>query len=107
MDMTGWWEYLSLEMATSAVGLEETEIYLLLRRNTVAQYITTHPIRELGMAVERHPRAQVSRRWWDQDGTELLLWEGRMAERVMEAKKEDDVEREATEGREKWKKGQD
>ena len=51
-DMAGRWVYQLLGVATTEVGLEEVETYVLRLQNTVAQYIATRPILELCLAVE-------------------------------------------------------
>ena len=69
--VAGRWIYPPPDEAMKAVGLEEAETYVLCRHNTVAQYITTCPILELCLAVERRLIARVSTRWWEQAGLEL------------------------------------
>ena len=46
--------------------------YVLNRQDTVAQYIGTRPIMDLYRDTVRRPGAWVARRWWEQDGMELL-----------------------------------
>ena len=50
--VTGRWIYPPLEAAMKAVGLEEVEMYVLHRQNTITQYIATRPILELCMVME-------------------------------------------------------
>ena len=59
----GRWRYPPLDAVTEAVGLEEVDIYVLCRQNTVAQYIVTLMILELCLAEERRLGAWVSI-WW-------------------------------------------
>ena len=65
------WVYRFLYEAIMAVGLEEVEMYVLHRKNTVAQYITPRPILEFYLAEEQHPGAQVTMRWLYQGGINL------------------------------------
>ena len=45
------------------VGLEEMNIYVLHRNNTIVQYIASRPILDLCMAVEQRLGAQM-KLWW-------------------------------------------
>ena len=58
----------------AAVGLEVVEAYVLLRQNTVAQYIATCKILELCLAEEWRLVARVSGKLWEQDSIDLGLW---------------------------------
>ena len=49
-------------------GLEKTKAYIILRQNTIAQYIATCPILDMCPAAERHPGARVPKWWWEQGG---------------------------------------
>ena len=49
------WVYPPLDAEITAVGLEEFDMYLLRRQNTIAQYIATRQILELCLAAERRP----------------------------------------------------
>ena len=44
---------------------------ILRRHNTVAQFIVTRLILDLGKQVTRRPGARVSRQWWEQTGVDL------------------------------------
>ena len=70
-DVAGRWIYSPLKEEMKAVGMDEVEKYVLHFQNTSAQYITTHPILELCIAVERRPGAQVLMPCWDRDGLDL------------------------------------
>ena len=51
----GTWVYPLIGAALSMVGLYKIEVYIDRRQNTVAQYISTHPIMDLCLVVERKP----------------------------------------------------
>ena len=51
--------------------LQEVEIYVYCRKNTVAKYIATRPIIDLCLAEKRRPGTRVSMRWWEQEGMDL------------------------------------
>ena len=70
---------------TSASGLEDMETYFLRRKNTIAQYITTSPILELCLEVERKPGVRVVKIWWEKVGLYLGITqaEARAAERTV------------------------
>ena len=61
----GMWVYLPLEAAMEATGLEEVDAYVLLRNNTISQYIDTRQILDMCMAEDERPGAQVKLKWWD------------------------------------------
>ena len=75
------------------VVIEEVETYILCRQNTVDQCTANLMILELCLAAEQRTLEWVPRWWWEQDGIELILGEGRPAEWVMETEREDDAER--------------
>ena len=52
--------------------LEEVETYADRLKNTIAQYITTHPIMDLCLYMERQPGSRVSNRWWKQGCLDLV-----------------------------------
>ena len=74
------------------VGLEEVETYVLHHKNNASQYITTRPILELGLAAEQQSGAQVTRRWWEQDGINLGQEYRRAEEQTGEAEAEGERE---------------
>ena len=45
------------------VGLEDIETYIYRRKNTVAQYIGTHPIMDLCMDTEKRAGSPTPTRW--------------------------------------------
>ena len=49
----GSWEYLHLEGAIRASGIEDIYTYIYRQQNTVAQYIATRPIIDLCLDTER------------------------------------------------------
>ena len=61
--MEGHWEYPSLAVVMLAAVMEEVDTYILLRQNTIAQYIVTCSVLELCLEVERSPGAWVMRIW--------------------------------------------
>ena len=63
----------------AAVGIEEVDIYVLRRHNTVAQYIVTHLILKLWLVAKRQLGSQVSQKWWKQDGIYLGAGKGSTA----------------------------
>ena len=46
-------------------------MYVLCRRNTVAQYIATWTILELCLLAERRMGEQMTMRWWEQSGINI------------------------------------
>ena len=52
--------------------LEEVETYVLHRLNTIDQYIVTRPILELCMESYQQLGEQLSQRWWEQGGLDLV-----------------------------------
>ena len=60
----GTWIYMSLNTTMEAVGIEEVEMYVLHRHNTVNYYISTQPILELCLTAEQRLGARLSTRWW-------------------------------------------
>ena len=56
-DTGGRWVYLPLDAAMAEVGLEEVELYILCRQNTVAHYIENCLILELCLTEERRTGA--------------------------------------------------
>ena len=48
--------------------MKELYTYIIRRQNTVAQYIVTWPIMEMFEEADRRMGAQVSKRWWEQEG---------------------------------------
>ena len=76
--------YPLLYVAMTEVGLEEVEMHILPRQNTVAQYIVTSPILELCIAAKRHMGTQVTQQRWYQDVLNLVQEEGREEELTVE-----------------------
>ena len=64
----GGWFYPSLAVEMKEARIVQIRTSILLRQNTVAQYITTWPILDLCEKVERRPGAQVPILWWEQTG---------------------------------------
>ena len=60
----GTWIYTPIRAAPAMVVLEEIGLYTARFQNTAAQYIGTHNIMDLCLAVERKPGMCLSRRWW-------------------------------------------
>ena len=58
----GTWVYKPIGAALEMVGLEEIEVYIARRHNTVARYIATRPIMDLCLAEERKPGMCLTRR---------------------------------------------
>ena len=52
--------------------MQELETYISRRKNTVENFIGVRTIMDLGLEAERRPGSRVSRRWWDQEGLELV-----------------------------------
>ena len=65
------------------MGIESVDTYVLLCHNTIFQYITTHLILELCMAVEGWTRLWVTQQWWEQGSIYLYLEGWRIASRAM------------------------
>ena len=65
-------------------GLQEVEIYVSLRQNTVAQFIDTRPIMDLCLAADRRLWSRLTKYWWDQVGLDLerMLMADQEAERA-------------------------
>ena len=62
------------------VVLEEVEAYVLRRQNTAAQYISMQPILDLCEEELWWPGTRVSKRWWEQEGLNLVgVWEEKAA----------------------------
>ena len=55
------------------MGLETIGTYITNHQKTISQYISTSPILNLCLAVERNPGLRVPKWWWEQEGME---WEG-------------------------------
>ena len=53
-------------------GLEEVKEYVLRRHNMVAQYISTRTIMKLCEGAVHRPGTRVSKRWWKQEGLDLV-----------------------------------
>ena len=53
--------------------MDMIKTYITCCYDNIAQYIATCLILDLFLAAERHPGAQVPKRWWQQGG---LDWEG-------------------------------
>ena len=85
----GSWVYPHLMAAMVEVGLEEVEIYVTNRQNTVAKFITTTPIMDLCLVAERHPGAWVYQWWWDQEKLDLEGMRGTARAVGMEEEEED------------------
>ena len=81
-----------------AVGLEEVETYVLQLQNTIAQYIVTHLILELYLAVKRRPVTWVARRWWNQEVFNLDIMMSEVGEMEVVLEEESEVETEARGG---------
>ena len=72
-------------------GVVRISTSILLRQNTVAQFISMQPILGLCEVAARRPGTRVPRRWWDQTGIE---WK---AARKKAPEKDGDDEAEAAE----------
>ena len=59
----GIWKYLPLEEAIKEVGLEEIEMYISRRQNTVALYIATRHIFDMCLEAARCKGSWVMGRW--------------------------------------------
>ena len=51
--------------------LEDMEVYITRRQNTVAQYIAIQPIPGLCEKLERKPGVRISKSWWEKEGIKL------------------------------------
>ena len=57
-------------------GLEEVDMYVPRRQNTITQYIMTRPILELCLEAERRTGVRVAKIWWDKGELDLEgAWE--------------------------------
>ena len=61
-----------METGIKEAGFEEVEAYVLRRQITVTQYIATGPIMDLCKKTVRILGTWVVKRWWDQEGTNLV-----------------------------------
>ena len=52
-------------------GVQDVETYVSCRHNTIANFIATRPVMDLGLAAAWHPEDRVSKRWWEQEGLDL------------------------------------
>ena len=68
----GTWLYPPIGAELVMVGLGEIGVYTARRQNTIAQCITTRPIMDLCLVVERKPGISLSRRWWEQPALDIL-----------------------------------
>ena len=66
------WDYPPLEAAMEESGFEEMGAYFLKRHNKVAHYIATRPIMGLYEKTVWRTGAWVPRRWWYQEGLDLV-----------------------------------
>ena len=66
-------------------GVEDVEKCVLLHQNTITHYIVTHQILGICLVVQHRLGAQVSQRWWEQNGIYLSLGERKTADWSMEA----------------------
>ena len=53
-------------------GLQEVDNYVSCHQNTLAQFIATRPIMYLYMAARRSPGPRLEKRWWEQEGLDLV-----------------------------------
>ena len=53
-------------------GSKDVETFASCRHNTVAQYIATMPIIDLCLEEERRLGTRVFKRWWEQEGLNLV-----------------------------------
>ena len=60
----GKWTYPPLKEAMREEGFEGIRKAVTRRQNTVAQYIATQPILDLGERATQWEGARVSQRWW-------------------------------------------
>ena len=58
----GVWIYTLLEDGMAKAGLQEMEIYISRRQNTVTQFITTRDIMDLCLAAKQRPGPRISKR---------------------------------------------
>ena len=65
--MDGSWEYPPLDEAMQELWLEDFEVYVRRRHNTVVQYITERPIMDLCEEEVRSTGAWVAKFWWYQE----------------------------------------
>ena len=72
-------------MVILEAGLEEVDMYVLHRYNTIDQYIVTCLILELYLELEQSLGERLSHIWWEQGGLEL---DGAMVEEQMEGAEE-------------------
>ena len=66
------WAYPPIGAAMAMVGLEEIGVYISCHHNMVTQYITTHPIMDLCLAVELNRVMRLSSQWWEQPVLDIL-----------------------------------
>ena len=69
----GEWFYPYLAGALKEAGAVRARTLVLRRNNTVAQFITTHPILGLCEVAERQRGTRVPQRWWEQSGIDWRL----------------------------------
>ena len=68
----GTWVYPLIGVALAMVGLEHIEVYINRHQNMVTQYISTRPIMDLCISVERNPVMRLSRQWWEKTALYIL-----------------------------------
>ena len=59
--------------AMTEAGLQEADTYVSCRQNTVTHFISGSPITDLCLEEERRPGSKVAKRWWVQDGLDLVV----------------------------------
>ena len=60
--------------------IEEVEIYVLHRQNTISQYIATHPILDLCLLGERGTVNRVTQQCLKQEYIDLEVWKSAVRE---------------------------
>ena len=60
------WKYPKLRRVLAAVGLRPVEHYIMVRRHTIARWITHQPIFKLCKDTERRCGSAPRQCWWDQ-----------------------------------------
>ena len=78
----GVWVYPPLEGAMAESVLQEVETYVYRRQNTATQFIATRPIMDLCLVSEQRLGSSVAKRWWDQEGLDMVGMNGRRGRRI-------------------------
>ena len=101
----GEWQYPSLEGAMEKAGLTDIWTSILIRHNTVPQYIAMRPLLDLCVGARTREGAKVTLRWWEQAGIDWEKAKAKGTETEMTAGTETGTDTEGEEEREEESRG--